>query len=135
MAKWCDQGESSVGNVFLKGSTAPTLYLGLYANSSEPAESATMSDITEVHTIGQNGYARIALTDSDWTESPTGTFTNLQKTFTASGSSWSNAYGYYLTTTSTGTGGSLVAVEHFTDGPYEIQDGWSVKVTPKVTVS
>jgi len=29
----------------------------------------------------------------------------------------------------------LIAVEHFSDGPYTMNDGWSTKVTPKVTLS
>lgn len=135
MAKWNDEGETSVGDVYLKASAQPDFYLGLYSNSTEPAESATMATITEIQTPGSNGYARIQLADGDWTESPQGTFTNLQKTFTCSGSNWGNAYGYFITTAATGTSGKLIAVEHFSDGPYPVNVGWSVKVTPKVTVS
>jgi hypothetical protein len=134
--KWCDEGESSVGNVYLKAGAQPDYYLGLYNNSTEPAEDAIMSSgITEVDVVGSHGYARIQLGDADWTESPQGVFTNLQKTFTASGGDWADAYGYFITTTATGTAGLLIAVEHFSDGPYVVNDGWSVKVTAKITVS
>ena len=136
MAKWCDEGETSVGAVYLQGGAQPDFYLGLYSNSSEPGESATMaSGITEIQTPGQNGYARIQLADGDWSESPVGTFTNLQKTFTCSGTNWGSAYGYFITTAATGTAGKLICVEHFSDGPYTVNVGWSVKVTPKIVVS
>jgi hypothetical protein len=134
MAKWCNEGETSVGDVYLGGGAQPDLYLGLYKNSSEPAEDDVMTDITEAQTPGSNGYNRIQLGDGDWSESPQGVFTNLQKTFTASGGDWGDIYGYFITTAATGTAGKLIAVEHFSDGPYPMNDGFSTKVTPKVTV-
>ena len=136
MAKWCNEGETSVGNVYLKATAKPDYYLGLYKNTSEPEETAVMTDITEADTPGQNGYARIQLLDADWTEQATkGVFKNLQKTFTASGAAWGSIYGYFITTAATGTAGKLVGVETFSDGPYTINDGWSAKVTPQVTIS
>jgi len=103
--KWCDEGETSVGDVYLKAAAQPDFYLGLYNNNTEPAEDAVMTDITEVHPLGTHNYARIQLGDADWTESPQGLYTNLQKTFTATGAAWSDAYGYYITTAATGTAG------------------------------
>jgi hypothetical protein len=126
--KWMDEGETILGDTYLKGGTPPTLYLGLYTNTSEPAEDDTLSDITEPS--GANGYARIALGSSDWTEYPaSGWFRNLQKTFSCSTASWGNVYGYFICTCASGTGGKLVTAEQFTDGPYYITVGDSVKVT------
>ncbi len=135
MAKLCDEGETSLGDVYLRAQAQPDFYLGLYKNTTEPAESAVMTDITEADTPGQNGYARIQLADGDWTESPQGTFTNLQKTFTCATTNWGSVYGYFITTAATGTAGKLIAVEHFSDGPYTVNVGWSVKVTPKMVCS
>ena len=59
----------------------------------------------------------------------------LQKTFTANGGNWGDVVGYFLTDVASGTAGKLVAVEDFSDGPYTVNDGWSVKVTPTVTIS
>ena len=133
MAKWCDEGETSVGNVYLKATAKPSYYLGLFKNTTEPAETAVLADITEQSALG---YARIQLLDADWTEEATkGVFHNLQKTFTASGGNWGSVYGYFICTVASGTGGLLVAAELFSDGPYTVNDGWSVKVTPKVTIS
>ena len=133
MAKFCDEGETSVGNVYLKAGSGVSKYLGLYKNTTEPAEGDTLAAITEQSALG---YARIQLLDADWTEEGTkGVFHNLQKTFTASGGSWGPIYGYFICTVVSGTGGLLLAAEQFSDGPYTVNDGWSVKVTPKLTIS
>lgn len=133
MAKWCDEGETSVGNVYLKAAVGVSKYLGLFKNITEPAETAVLIDITEQSGLG---YARIQLLDADWTEQATkGVFKNLQKTFTAAGGSWGSIYGYFICSVATGTAGILQGVELFTDGPYTVNDGWSVKVTAQVTVS
>lgn len=134
MAKWCDEGETQVGDSYLKGTTPPQLYLGLYKDTVEPAEDKTLATITEV-TVA-NGYARIILTKAEWTEQATkGVFKQAQKTFTANGGNWGDVYGYFLCDCASGTAGKLVAVENFSDGPYTVNDDWSVKVTPQVTIS
>lgn len=131
MAKWCDEGETAVGNVFLKAAAGIDKYLGLYEDAVEPAEDAVLTDLTEQ---SGDGYARIQLLDADWTESPQGVFTNLQKTFTANGGNWGDQYGYFICDVASGTVGDLLAVEDFSDGPYTVNDGWSVKVTPVITI-
>jgi|GEM_PF-1333692 len=134
MAKWCNEGETQVGNIYLKKDTVTDLWVGLYKDVTEPAEDGTLAGLTEVPVA--SGYARIALTNTDWTEQATkGEFLHIQKIFTASGGDWGDVYGYFLTDCASGTGGKLVAVEDFSDGPYTVNDGWSVKVTPKVTIS
>ena len=133
--KLCNEGETSVGNVYLKGEAQPAFWLGLFKNVAEPAEDDVMTDITEADTPGQNGYARIALGDADWTESPQGVFTNLQKTFTCATLAWGDCYGYFVTTAETGTAGKLVSAELFSDGPYPMSVGFITKVTPAITVA
>lgn len=133
MAKWVDEGETLVGNIFLKKAAVTDLWVGLYLDATEPIEGDTLSDLTEVPVA--NNYARISLAAGDWTEGAAGVFTQLQKTFTATGGAWGDVYGYFITDCASGTAGNLVAVEDFSDGPYTVNDGWSVKVTPKVTIS
>lgn len=134
MSKFVDEGETNVGNIYLKNQTQnANLYLGLYKDTTEPAETATLAVITEVGAT--YGYARIALAPADWTESGQSIFTNSQKTFTASGGTWGNVYGYFLCTVASGTVGKLVCVEQFSDGPYSVVDLSVVKVTPKLTVA
>lgn len=133
--KWCNEGETSVGNVYLKGEARPAgFYLGLFMDVAEPAEDAVVADITEVPAA--NGYARIKLEDADWTEQATkGEFLNIQKLFEAAGGDWGAVYGYFVTTALAGTAGLLINAELFSDGPYTMNDGWSCKVTPKVNIT
>lgn len=132
MAKFVDEGETNVGNIYFKNQAQNTnLYLGLYTNATEPAETATLASLTEP---AGGGYARIALAPAGWTESPQATFANLQKTFQASGGAWGNVYGFFIATSSHGTG-KLLHVEHFTDGPYNTPDGSIIRVTPKITIA
>jgi len=133
LAKWANEGETQVGDIYLKKGTLVDLYLGLYTDATEPAEDATLVTISELPVA--NGYARIALIPADWSEGDPGVFTNLQKTFEASGGDWGDVYGYFLTDCASGTAGKLVAVENFSDGPYTVNDGWITKVTPKITIS
>jgi hypothetical protein len=133
MAKLVDEGEGDIGNIYLKNTTQnANLYLGLYtAPTSEPAEDAVLTGLTEP-TGGT--YARIALAPADWTKAGS-VFTQVQKTFSATGAAWGNCYGYFICTVATGTAGLLIAVEQFSDGPYNVPDGGAVKVTAKMTVS
>jgi len=126
--KWVNEGEFRVANI-LFGSQAvdAQLYLGLYSDTSEPAETATVAGLTEV---SASGYARIVLTRGSWSVS--GDYASYaQQTFTAS-AAWGNVYGYFICTVS---GTKLLCVEDFSDGPYDVGNGDSIKVTPKVTVA
>jgi hypothetical protein len=132
MAKWVNEGENRVADI-LFGSQAvdATLYLGLYTDLTEPAETITLATIAEET---GDGYARIALTRGAWTV--TGDYaTYAQQTFTADGGDWGNVYGYFICTTSSGTEGKILGVEHFTNGPYNIYNGDSIRISPKVTIS
>ena len=133
MAKWVDEAENWLLDVAFKKVTSPptNLYLGLYTNSTEPAETANLAAITEP---SGGAYARIAIAcGADWTLSAD-QITALQKTFAAVGAAWGNCYGWFLATTVDGTG-KLLAVEQFSDGPYNVVDGGSVKVTAKLVCS
>ena len=134
MAKLCNEGETGTGNIVLNKATQVDFYLGLYKDTDEPAETATLATITEV-TPATFGYARIALGSADWTEDGAikGKFTNLEKTFTANGGTFGAVTGSFIATTASGTAGKLWWVQHFTDGIHNIGDGSSQKVTPVVT--
>jgi hypothetical protein len=133
MPKWVDEGENWLLDVAFKKNTAPptNLYLGLYTNTTEPAENATLSSLTEP---SGGGYSRIAIAcGDDWTLAAD-QITAAQKVFYASGAAWGNVYGYFIATSSDNSG-KLLAVEHFSDGPYNVVDGGSVKVTAKLVCS
>lgn len=132
--KWCDEGENRVAKILFVSTAVENYYLGIYKNASEPGESDTMSSITEATTPGSGGYSRAVLTRGSWTTSGS-VASYAQQTFTASGASWGGCYGYFITTTSAGTAGPLMAVETFSDGPYTINDGDAIKITPSITVA
>lgn len=131
MAKCVNEGELRVAQILFGAQAVDaTLYLGLYTNTTEPAETDALAQITEP---SGNGYARIALSRGTWTV--TGDYAQYaQQTFTANGGNWGNVYGYFIATSSDGTG-KLMYVEQFTTAPWAINDGDSAKVTPKITVA
>jgi len=131
--KWCDEGENRVANILFDATAVENYYIGLYDNATEPAESATMADISEAHTVA-NGYARKVLTRGDWTVTGSAA-AYAQQSFQASGASWGSVTGYFITTDETGTSGKLMAVEQFASGPYTIDDGDIIRVTPSITIS
>lgn len=110
MAKLTDEGENYLLNVFLKGSPTPpaNLYLGLYKDASEPAETATLATITE---CAGAGYGRISIAQADWAISAD-VATAVAKTFAVDGS-WGEVTGWFLATSLSGTTGKLLVVEHF----------------------
>ncbi len=131
----CDEGRIDVGDWYLQNDQssrgADALYLGLYTDSTEPLQTATLaSGITE---LALTGYARIQLTDAGWTN-VANVFSNTEKTFTA-GEDWGNIYGYFICNVATGTAGELIWVEHFTTGPFNVANGKTIDITPKFTIA
>lgn len=128
MAKLVDEGENRILDI-LFGATAVdgTLYLGLYTDETEPAETAGLADLTEV---SGDDYARKSLSRGSW-DVTADLASYAQQTFEAGGE-WGDVTGYFIGTSSDNTG-KLLFVEHFTNGPYPIyNDGDQIKVTPKV---
>ncbi len=109
---------------------ADSLYMGLYTDTVEPPIGAALpaTDITE---LALGGYARIQLLDADWTV-VNDLVTNVLKTFTAS-ADWGNVYGSFLTDGSTGAS-QLIAVKHFSNGPFNVLNGKTIDVTPKFLI-
>ncbi len=105
---------------------ADSLYLGLYLNTTEPPIGTTIaSGLTE---LALSGYSRIQLIDADWTVVDD-LASNVIKTFTA-GEDWGNVYGHFLTNLPSGAG-TLIAVKHFTNGPFNVLNGKTIDITPK----
>jgi len=131
MPKWVDQGENRVARI-LFGSLSPdsTLYLGLYTNTSEPSETATLSNINEP-TGG--GYSRQALYRGSWSISGS-VATHPRRDFVCT-ATWGNVYGYFICEVENGTSGDLLCVEQFSDGPYYVTTDGAVKITSRITVS
>lgn len=129
MGKLVDEGERHVLRVYLEAIARGDLYIGLYSDVNEPAENATLATITELAVA--NGYARQQLVDGDWSV-PADVATNVQMIFTSVGAGWGSVYGYFICNVNAGVGGSLIFVEHFSDGPYNNLTGLSIYVTPAI---
>lgn len=129
-AYFCDEGEHDILDVYFgSGAHTGTFYVGLFKNASGLGESSVLTDLVEP---SGGGYARQSVPNADWTiTGPEAEAT--QETFSAS-SDWGNIYGYFVATTSD-NGGKLLALEEFSDGPYNVLNGGSVKVTAKITAS
>jgi len=132
MSVWSTAGDNRVSNILFKATAVENYYLALYTvPATEPTAAMVSTTFTEPSTA--NGYARLVLTRGSWTTSG-GAAVYAEQTFTCSTADWGNTYGYYIITTSAGTG-VVMCAEQFTDAPYYVFDGDSVKVTPTITVS
>lgn len=108
---------------------ADSLWLGLYTNTTEPPITATLaSGLTELDLAG---YARIQLIDADWTIN-VDQADNVLKTFTAA-IDWGNVYGSFVTDLVSGDG-KLIAVKHFTNGPFNVLNGKTIDITPAMLI-
>lgn len=106
-----------------------SLWLGLYTNTTEPPITATLAaGITE---LALAGYARIQLLDADWTV-VVDQANNVLKTFTAA-VDWGNVYGSFITDLVSGSG-TLIAVKHFTNGPFNVLNGKTIDITPAMLI-
>ena len=129
VAKWMNEGETRLLQILFGAQAVDgTLYLGLYKDSVEPGEEATLATLTEP---AGYGYARKPLTRGSWVI--TGDYaTYPEVTFLANGGDWGGIWGYFIATTLTGTGGKLLAIEHLNQ-VLSILDTKGVKVVPKIT--
>lgn len=134
MAKWVDAGEHRTLEILFEATAVDAnTYLGIYTDAAEPGETANLptqsNPITEL-AVAFN-YARQALARGTWVVTlDHADYT--QRTFTATGGAWANCYGYFICTSSDNAG-VLLCVEHFTGGPFNVPDGGSIKITPKIT--
>jgi hypothetical protein len=128
---WCNEGETRVlGILFGDQPVDGAYYLGLYKNTVSPGETAVVADMTEPSGFG---YARKVLSRgvANWTIAGD-IATYAEQTFLAQGGDWGNIYGYFITTTLTGTGGKLMALEHL-GSAFNVLDGKGIKVVPKIS--
>ena len=109
---------------------ADSLYLGLYTDTVEPPITAALP-ATNITELALAGYARIQLLDADWSYAAD-QVDNVIKTFTAA-VDWGNVYGSFLCDGSAGAS-KLIAVKHFTNGPFNVLNGKTIDVTPKFLI-
>lgn len=110
--------------------TAPqNLVLRLFQNNITPADTDTAGTYTE---STFTGYSSINLTGASWNAAASGSISyGSQQTFTCSGASSQNVYGYYVTQV---TSGILMWAERDASAPFAITtSGDAVKITPAIT--
>ncbi len=110
--------------------TAPqNLVLRLFQSNTTPADTDTAGTYTE---STFTGYSAINLTGASWNSAASGSISySSQQTFTCSGASSQNVYGYYVTQVSSGI---LMWAERDASAPFAIANsGDAVKITPAIT--
>jgi hypothetical protein len=111
--------------------TAPTnLTVKLFKSNTTPAESDVAATYTE---STFTGYSAQALTAGTWGAAAAGTITyGAQLTFTCSGASSENVYGYFVVN----AGGTLLYSERDGSAPFAIANsGDAVKLTPTISAN
>lgn len=103
-----DAGEQSMLNVYLKEQANVAKYLGLLNDATVAETDGTMTAVTEATTPGTQGYNRIQIANTDWTDDGLQggdyRFSAAEKTFGPVVTSTLTATHASLSTTSTGAG-------------------------------
>lgn len=109
--------------------------LHLFTNNATPQETTTLGGITEATAAG---YAAVTLLGTSWSIGTDGggvttaSYSEITFTFTTA----VTCYGYYITTSSTYSGGvKLLWLERFTGAPFILPSGGGqIAITPKVSL-
>lgn len=126
-----DVGENLVLGMIVNKTAPENLVLKLYQNNITPSDTDVAGTYTEANFTG---YAAITLTGASWNAPSAGTITySAQQTFTCSGASSNNIYGYYVIQTTSGT---LLYSERDASAPFAIANsGDAVKITPTISAN
>jgi hypothetical protein len=126
------EGATLQGDLLFKNADADrgtNLQLGLFTNTTAPA-SLTIATITEPT---GTGYARIELTDANWTVTA-GVATYAAQVFTGGAGGWTgDIHGYFICTH--GTTHRIIAIEIDPSGHFSIAENDTYTITPSVTIS
>jgi len=129
-----NEGEAMVADQVVKNITTDRgtnlellLYTNVGAGSDEGITAATLTEPTGT------GYARILLTDGNWTGAAD-TRSYPQQTFTGGAGGWAGSVQGYAVVT-TGTTPRILGIETDPNGPYTIGDADTYKVTPNIIVA
>lgn len=124
----------NVGRVYAaqlvtKKATPEDLILRLFKNNVSPAVGSVLADFTEATF---SGYSLVTLTPANWSETSAtvvrSDYAPAVEFTSDAGSQNEDIYGYYIATV---TSGILVAVERFTNAPFNVADlGDKITVPP-----
>lgn len=126
-----DVGENLVLEMIVNKTAAQNLSLRLFKNNITPSDTDTAVTYTEAVFPG---YAAITLTGATWGAASAGTISyGSQQTFTCTGSSTDDIYGYYVTQV---TSGVLLYSERDAAAPFSIRNnGDNIKITPSISAN
>ncbi len=123
-----DSGENLVLEMIVNKTAPQNLVLRLYKNNITPSDTDTAGTYTEATFPG---YAAITLTGASWNAASGGSIAyGAQQTFTCSGTSTDDIYGYYVTQATSGT---LLYSERDGAAPFAVRNsGDNIKLTPTI---
>ena len=123
-----DSGENLVLEMLVNKTAPQNLVLRLYRNNITPSDTDVAGTYTEA---SFPGYAAITLTGASWIAASGGSIAyGAQQTFTCSGTSTDDIYGYYVTQASSGT---LLYSERDGAAPFAVRNsGDNIKLTPTI---
>lgn len=123
-----DSGENLVLEMMVNKTAPQNLVLRLFKNNITPSDTDTAGTYTEATFPG---YAAITLTGASWNTASGGTISyGAQQTFTCSGTSTDDIYGYYVTQASSGV---LLYSERDGAAPFAVRNnGDNIKLTPTI---
>ena len=126
-----DVGENLALEMIVNRTAPQNLSLRLFINNITPSDTDTAGTYT-VATFP--GYANITLTGASWNAASGGSIAySAQQTFTCTGTSTNDVYGYYVVQVSSGT---LLYSERDTNAPFAIRNnGDEVRLTPTITAN
>ncbi len=123
-----DVGENLVLAMITNKTAAENLVLRLYKNNITPSDTDVAGTYTEATFPG---YSAITLTGASWNAPSGGSIAyGAQQTFTCSGTSTDDIYGYYVTQATSGT---LLYSERDGAAPFAVRNsGDNIKLTPTI---
>lgn len=126
-----DSGENLVLEMIVNKTAAQNLVIKLYKNNITPSDTDTAATYTEA---AFPGYSAITLTGASWNAAASGTITySAQQTFSCTGTSTDDIYGYYVVQATSGT---LVYSERDANAPLAIRvSGDNIKITPTISAN
>ena len=126
-----DSGENLVLEMIVNKTAPQNLVLRLYKNNITPSDTDTAGTYTEATFPG---YSAITLSGASWNAASSGTIAyGSQQTFTCSGTSTDDLYGYYVTQATSGT---LLYSERDANAPFAIRsNGDNIKITPTISAN
>jgi len=126
-----DAGENLILEMITNKTAAQNLVLKLYKNNITPSDTDTAGTYTEATFPG---YSAITLTGASWGTASSGTISyGAQQTFTCTGTSTDDIYGYYVVQTTSGT---ILYSERDASAPIAIRvNGDAIKITPTISAN